>query len=213
MHKPFYSSEALDNVRYCFSLILVETLASFYYNALKHEELPLAREIRKDIGINRVQILIGLAGLTIGTLVYLIDRPPEATYFLYFSRIKISLYGILPNVFGAIGNSLPDFLHVFSFILLTAGLLSWRKRGSLVICLGWFSIDFVFELFQKFNALALRMIPGWFKGIPFLENTENYFKQGTFDFLDLIAIGLGTLTAYFVLRATNKGNEEVVAKA
>ena len=164
----------------------------------------MTREIQKDIGINRAQILIGLGGLAIGILVYLIDRPPEATYFIHFSRIKISLYGILPNVFGVIGNSLPDFLHVFSFILLTAGLLSWRKRGSLVICLGWFSIDFIFELFQKFNALPLRMIPEWFKGIPFLENTESYFKQGTFDLLDLIAISLGTVTAYFVLLVTNK---------
>ncbi len=167
----------------------------------------MAREIGKDLGINRVQILLGLGGLTIGTLVYLIDRPPEATYFIYFSRIKISLYGVLPNVFGAIGNSLPDFLHVFSFILLTAGLLSWRRRGSLVICLGWFSIDFIFELFQKFNAFPLRIIPEWFKGIPFLENTGNYFKQGTFDLLDLIAISLGTVAAYFVLLATNKGKK------
>jgi len=136
-------------------------------------------------------------------LVYLIDRPPEATYFVYISKIKISLYGAFPNIFGVIGNSLPDFLHVFSFILLTAGLLSSQKKGSLIICLGWFSIDFVFELFQKFNALPLKIIPKWFNGIPFLENTENYFSRGTFDFIDLIAIALGAGTAYFVLLATN----------
>jgi hypothetical protein len=157
--------------------------------------------------MNGVQILIGLGGLLIGTLVYLIDRPPEATYFLHFSRIKVSLYGILPNVFGVIGNSLPDFLHVFSFILLTAGLLSWGKRGSRLICLGWFSIDFIFELFQKFNTLPLKIIPKWFNGIPFLENTKNYFTQGTFDLSDLIAITLGTTAAYFVLLATNKDDE------
>lgn len=173
----------------------------------------MARKIQNDSVINGVQLLIGLGGLTIGTLVYLIDRPPEATYFIHFSSIKISLYGILPNVFGVIGNSLPDFLHVFSFILLTAGLLSWQKRGSLIICLGWFSIDLLFELFQKFNTLPLRIIPGWFRGIPFLENTENYFKQGTFDLLDLIAISLGTVTAYFVLLATNKEDGKFVAKA
>jgi hypothetical protein len=136
-------------------------------------------------------------------LVYLIDRPPEATYFVYISKIKISLYGTFPNIFGLIGNSLPDFLHVFSFILLTAGLLSSQKKGSLIICLGWFSVDFVFELFQKFNALPLKIIPKWFNGIPFLENTENYFSRGTFDFIDLIAIALGAGTAYFVLLATN----------
>jgi hypothetical protein len=142
-------------------------------------------------------------------LVYLIDRPPEATYFVYISKVKISLYGTFPNIFGVIGNSLPDFLHVFSFILLTAGLLSIQKKGSLVICLCWFSVDFIFELFQKFNALPLKIIPKWFKGIPFLENTENYFSRGTFDFIDLIAVALGTVTAYFVLLATNRRREKV----
>jgi len=173
----------------------------------------LPREIQKDSVMNGLQILIGLGGLFVGTMVYLIDRPPEATYFLHFSRIKISLYGILPHVFGAIGNSLPDFLHVFSFIMLTAGLLSWGKRGSLAICLGWFSIDLIFELFQRFNALPLKIIPTWFKGMPFLENTGNYFRQGTFDLLDLIAIALGTVTAYFVLLATNKGEGNFFSKA
>jgi len=175
--------------------------------------MPLPREIQKDGVMNGAQILIGLGGLLVGTLVYLIDRPPEATYFLHFSRIKVSLYGILPNVFGVIGNSLPDFLHVFSFIMLTAGLLSWGKRGSLVICLGWFSIDLIFELFQKFNTLPLKIIPKWFKGIPFLENTGNYFTQGTFDLLDLIAITLGATAAYFVLLATNKGDGNFFSKA
>jgi hypothetical protein len=173
----------------------------------------LAREINKDSAINGAQILIGLGGLLVGTLVYLIDRPPEATYFLNFSRIKVSLYGILPNVFGVIGSSLPDFLHVFSFILLTQGLLSWRKGGSLAICLVWFFIDFIFELFQRYNAIPLKIIPTWFKGIPFLENTQNYFTRGTFDLLDLIAIALGAASAYFVLLATNKGDEKLFSKA
>lgn len=155
--------------------------------------------------INRVQILIGASGLLIGALVYLIDRPPDQTYFVYSSRIKISLYETLPNVFGVIGDSLPEFIHVFSFILITAGLLSCQKRGYLIVCLSWFSVDFAFELFQKFNTLPLKIIPNWFKGIPFLENTENYFLQGTFDIFDLTAIAFGTVIAYFVLLTTNKG--------
>jgi len=153
--------------------------------------------------INGLQILIGAAGLSLGTLVYLIDRPPEATYFIYFSKINISLYNTFPNVFGVLGNSLPDFLHVFSFILITAGLLSCQKRCCLIVCITWFSVDFLFEIFQKYNALPLEIIPNWFKAIPFLENTENYFSQGTFDIADLIAIVLGTVIAYFILLATN----------
>ena len=154
--------------------------------------------------INGLQILIGVAGLSLGALVYLIDRPPEATYFIYFSRINISLYNTFPNVFGVIGNSLPDFLHVFSFILITAGLLSCQKKCSIIVCISWFSLDFLFELFQKDNAMPLEIIPNWFKGIPFLENTENYFSQGTFDIADLIAIIVGTAIAYFILLTTNR---------
>jgi len=48
------------------------------------------------------------------------------------------------------------------------------------------------------------MIPDWFAGLPLLENTEDFFLQGTFDFLDLTAITLGSIIAYFVLLATNK---------
>jgi len=157
--------------------------------------------------INGLQILIGAAGLSLGALVYLIDRPPEATYFIYFSKINISLYNTFPNAFGVLGNSLPDFLHVFSFILITAGLLSCQKKCSIIVCISWLSLDFLFELLQKYNAMPLKIIPTWFKGIPFLENTENYFSQGTFDIADLIAIVLGTVTAYFILLTTNKRSE------
>jgi hypothetical protein len=157
--------------------------------------------------INRLQIFIGIAGLILGSLVYLIDRPPEHTYFVSFSKIKISLFNTIPNVFGVIGNSLPDFLHVFSFTLITAGLLSCRRRGYLIICMSWFFVDAAFELCQRFNALPLRIIPDWFEGIPFLENTKNYFQRGTFDMVDLVAIAVGTAAAYFVILITSKMSE------
>jgi hypothetical protein len=154
--------------------------------------------------INKIQILIGVIGLVFGSLVYLIDRPPDQTYFVYSSNIDISLYSELPNLFGFIGNSLPAFIHVFSFILVTAGLISYQKKRYLIICLWWFLLDCAFELGQKFSAWSLKMIPDWFAGLPLLENTEGFFLEGTFDFLDLAAITLGSIIAYFVLLATNK---------
>jgi len=48
------------------------------------------------------------------------------------------------------------------------------------------------------------MVPDWFSGIPFLENSKNYFLSGTFDFNDLTAIAVGTISAYFVLSFSNK---------
>jgi hypothetical protein len=159
--------------------------------------------------INIRQILIGAAGLLIGTLVYLVDRPPDQAYFIYSIPFNISLFKTLPNLFGHIGNSLPSFIHAFSFILLTAGIISCRKKGFLIVCLGWFSIDCVFELGQKFSSLILKIIPNWFSSIPFLENTRNYFLHGTFDFNDIAAITIGTLIAYFVLLTTIKNERRV----
>jgi len=153
--------------------------------------------------INKTQILIGAIGLLIGSLIYLIDRPPDQTYFVYSSTINISLSNIIPNLFGSIGNSLPAFIHIFSFILITAGLLCRQKRDCLIICLSWFLVDCVFELGQKFNNLALKIIPDWFLGIPFLENTESYFLQGTFDVIDLVAIAFGAIISYLILLTTD----------
>jgi hypothetical protein len=161
--------------------------------------------------INSLQVLIGLGGLLLGTLVYLVDRPPDQTYFLYSSSINISLHDTLPNLFGIIGNSLPAFIHIFSFILITAGLIFCQKSGYLIICLSWFLVDSAFELGQKYSTWSSSIIPTWFAEIPFLENTKNYFLQGTFDFIDLAAIAFGTLIAYFVLLITNKTKKRVMS--
>ena len=160
--------------------------------------------------VNKTQILIGVIGLLVGSLIYLIDRPPDQTYFVYNSPINISLFNIIPNVFGFIGGSLPEFIHVFSFILITAGLVFCNKRGYLIICLTWFLIDCAFEIGQKYNTWSSRIIPDWFAGIPFLENTENYFLKGTFSFIDLAAIAFGTAVAYFVIILTTGKRRETV---
>lgn len=152
--------------------------------------------------VDKIRLFIGATGLLLGSLVYLVDRPPDQTYFVYNSSVNISLNSILPNIFGIVGNSLPAFIHVFSFILITAGLTSCQKSGCLIICLTWFLVDCAFELAQKFNGWPSKIIPDWFAGIPFLENSENYFLKGTFDFVDLAAITLGAIMAHFVLLAT-----------
>jgi len=157
--------------------------------------------------INLHQILIGLSVLLLGTLVYVVDRPPDQTYFVYKSFINISLYDTLPSLFGFIGYSLPSFIHAFSFILITAGLLCCQKRGCLIICACWFLTDVIFELGQKFKPMSSSIIPDCFSEILFLENIKNYFLLGTFDFYDLIAIIFGTLTACFVLFTTMKRRE------
>ena len=157
--------------------------------------------------INMCQILIGLSVLLLGTLVYVVDRPPDLTYFVYKSSINISLHNILPNLFGSIGNSLPSLVHVFSFILITAGFFNCQKKGCIIICVCWFLTDVIFELGQKFKAFSSSILPNWFSGVPFLENSKNFFLSGRFDVNDVIAITFGTIFAYFALSITIKRGE------
>jgi hypothetical protein len=154
--------------------------------------------------INKFQILAGAIILCIGILVYLVDRPPDQTLFMDKSPVNISLYHTLPNLYGGIGNSLPSFGHVFSFILITAGLIASKKRQFILICSFWFLIELFFELGQKFSTLFIKFIPDWFASIAFFENIGDFFVRGTFSFEDIAAITIGTITAYFLLMITSE---------
>jgi len=156
--------------------------------------------------INKLQVLIGVVSLLIGTMVYFLDRPAEGTYFIYRFEFILRLHSILndmiPGSFGFIGNWLPEFIHVFSFILLTAGIISCSKRGCVIICIAWFLVDALFELGQRYSSLTLKIVPDWFSDIPILESVEGYFLKGTFDVADLAAISAGAIAAYIVFLMT-----------
>jgi len=152
--------------------------------------------------INTNQVVIGFLALVLGSLVYIVDRPPEQTYFVSRWMATISLYSIIPNLFGLLGNSLPDFTHAFAFIMITAGLASCRTKGCILISMVWFFTDALFEIGQKFSTTATLLIPQWFSGIPFLKTTPHFFQTGTFDWFDLAAILIGSVSAYFTLRIT-----------
>jgi hypothetical protein len=159
---------------------------------------------RPDFQVNKLQVLIGSVCLLAGSLIYLIDRPPELTYFVHRYGIFISLHNIFPGIFGHLGDSLPSFVHTFSFILLTAGIASCGRRGCVLIAIVWLFIDSAFELGQQYSSTALKLIPAWFAKIPFLEATEGYFRRGTFDFNDITAVFLGAVMACLVAFITMK---------
>ena len=152
--------------------------------------------------MNRKQILVGLMALFAGLMVYLVDRPPDQTYFIYKIDSVLSLHHVLPPLFGPLGKTLPAFVHVFAFALLTTGILACKRKGCMIACLVWLSIDVAFEMGQKFAVWSSSLVPGWFEGIPLLENTVNYFILGSFDFMDLAAIVAGSLAAYLTMMRT-----------
>jgi hypothetical protein len=153
--------------------------------------------------INGWQIAIGTLALAVGLAVYLVDRPAEATYFVRQSPVPITFSRSPPALFGRIGFYLPTFVHVFGFILITAGLTGAGPRGFLSIVAGWCLVDILFELGQKYHAVV-DWIPESFAGIPFLENTRSYFLRGRFDQLDILAVLLGALAACGVYWLTGK---------
>lgn len=150
--------------------------------------------------VNRdvIRILLGITGLGLGVLVYLIDRPADLIYFLPASQPFFTGYR---TGFGSLGQHLPTFLHPFSLSLITAGVLACRSRlGIGLVGLAWLLINLSFELVQSadYGSWLLQYIPGWFSVIPILENTSSYLHYGTYDPKDMVSIVVGTLSAFMI---------------
>jgi hypothetical protein len=146
------------------------------------------------------QIYLALAALGLGVLVYVVDRPPGATAL----PESITLFQPTVRFFGTVGQSLPAFVHVFAFSVLTMALLGSRHRVAIAVCTGWFLVDTAFELGQHptINAELAKLIPSWFEAIPILDRTDQLFRYGAFDPLDLLSIALGAFAAYVVTQRT-----------
>ena len=149
--------------------------------------------------LRQIQIFtVGFSALSVGVLIYAFDRQPE---FIYFLPGWLSLNSQPGGLFGSIGYYLPTFLHVYAFILLTAVVAVPSITKLIPVCLAWFTLDTLFEVAQIdpiAQWLAIHT-PAWFAGIPFLENTSNYFLFGTFDVVDLMSIAAGTVAAYITV--------------
>jgi glycopeptide antibiotics resistance protein len=66
----------------------------------------------------------------------------------------------------------------------------------------------LFELGQRHAIAASQMVPTWFGQVFILENMQNYFLKGTFDFYDLLASFVGAAAAYCVLLLTIQNRRE-----
>lgn len=141
------------------------------------------------------QASTALVALLVGVAVYWVDRQPESVYFMALWGNQGGNVGL---GFGGLGNHLPTFLHVYAFIMLTLAVVVPTRDRAIAICALWFVADSLFELGQT-GIIAGQIangVPDWFQGIPFLENTVDYFVHGTFDVIDLYSIALGSLAAF-----------------
>jgi hypothetical protein len=149
-------------------------------------------------------VIIGMAALALGAIIYMTDRPAGSACFLHVQGGYLSFYTGGQKWFGAMGGNLPAFIHVFAFSLLSWSLMDNPLRNPAKICSFWFIVDAVFELGQKYPAIAVQWIPGWFCHVPLLKKTRAFFTGGTFDILDITAFAIGALTACACLMIVEK---------
>lgn len=166
---------------------------------------------RGENNINCLQVFTGIAGLSVGTLIYLSDRAPETTWLVRILFQGITFHDCFPDLFGMADRNLASFLHVFSFTMISAGVMAESKKGCFMAALLWCSIDALFEIGQYFDDLTVKLLPDVFQHLFFLETLDDYFIAGTFDPYDLAAVFAGALTGYFISVTTLKrGGEEKI---
>jgi len=130
-------------------------------------------------------LVVAALALIIGGLVYVWDRGAGSAMLLpHF----IGHQPGAPLFFGYLGGSLPSFVHVLAFALLTAVILGHGWRARFIACVSWGLIGGLVELGQHsiFKFQLAHHLPAVF---------GNYFLHGTFDPIDVLATLLGVLTA------------------
>jgi len=141
-------------------------------------------------------IFTAVAALLLGTAVYFLDRDWA------HSMLLVPFIGYQwprSAVFGAFGGFLPALLHAYAIsVLIIVALCPWPQT-RLWVCLLWFTIASTLEWLQSGvgNAwfFAGDRLPG---DMPLLAYLESYAVQGQFDNVDLLATGVGCLTALAV---------------
>jgi hypothetical protein len=152
--------------------------------------------------INRLQLVIGLTVLALGTLVYFLCRAPQQVYFISALGIPAKWLAALPKLTCPAQSNLPAFVHVFAFILISASLAARRKGGYALAAAFWLVLETAIELGQKYKTTTVALIPEWLRQVPVLGHAKHYFWHGTFDPADLAATALGAAAAFAVLCLT-----------
>lgn len=147
-----------------------------------------------------------------GALIYLVDRPAEATYFLKEGLGSINMHNRMPSLFGTWACFLPSFFHSFSLSIITCAFVNPTKIVQAFVCASWFLINAFFEILQKFKAVALDLLPNWLDHYPILDSVRNYFQFGTFDAMDILMSLAGAVAAFLLLTtvlASHSGREHI----
>lgn len=145
-----------------------------------------------------MKLIIAVCALFIGTMEYVLSRPAHSSGL----GTILGTAGDVPwkvSMFGFLGGVIPEFIHPFSFALITMALYpraDQKTRG--IICIFWLVAEALFELGQAFGHQISQFLGNTLPhgGIAML--LQNYFARGTYDHLDILAICLGIASAFFI---------------
>jgi hypothetical protein len=148
-----------------------------------------------------VLVATGLVALAVGLLVYLTDR--DASRAVLIPAVA-ALSG--RNLFGAVGQWVPSFVHPFAFSLFTAATYPSRSSAGYLACIAWWAVNVAFEVAQypgidRSVAEAAELVfgPSWVQSL-----LSGYVLSGTFDVGDLIAATAGAVTAASVVHVVRR---------
>ena len=151
--------------------------------------------------IDLQQALLAIIALLSGIFVYLFVRPPASVYFVagFLQPLNITF---APGFWFA--EQLPSFLHTYAFILLTYVVVGIKSQKALYASITlWLFLELLFELGQmpSVAVILVSLTPEWFSSFYVLELIDGFFINGTYDALDVLAILLAALAAWWTVRA------------
>ncbi|MBW2020595.1 MAG: hypothetical protein JRI58_11155 [Deltaproteobacteria bacterium] len=159
--------------------------------------------------VNSNQLILGFGALVIGLVEYVVSRPADSTYL---GKMIGALAGDFPfkmDIFGIFGGVVPEFVHPFSFALITMAIFPQAtKKVRGMICLFWLFIELFFEVGQCCGHQIAQYIPEVFGQSSIVCSLKSYFINGTYDHLDVLAIFLGITVAYIAGEHTSKGGND-----
>ncbi len=160
------------------------------------------------------QIALGILLLLFGGLIYLSGPAGGSAYFVEKLGISDSLPLNISGLLGPLRGPLPEFLHPLAFTLIGIGLFARRRNSRIWICTIFFLMNILFEFGQLLQNFSDKIIPERFTRIPVLENTREFFLNGTFSVLDLVAICVAIVVAYFLTswsKMTKEMENEIIS--
>lgn len=164
---------------------------------------------REQKNFNSMQLFIGMGALFLGALEYILSRPADTSYMGRLIGGYSEGLAFRFHIYGDLGGVLPDFIHPFSFALLTLALMPNAPRSvRAMICLFWLLVDLMFEIGQCLGLQLGQFFTKLFPDCRALELFTDYFITGTFDYLDIMAICLGAMAAFIICEKTKKGGLE-----